>query len=163
MTWWFWDAVYLLSSLSYRQQRWTEAASPGTWGASLALGPGTKPVLDGADLMDRSALACLSAGCLSPLCTVQEEVNPLVCQSYQTLRSTETSLFEAMCWVVSWCLGVGVYVCLHVLELHFLLAEFQVMNYLSHGLNYQGKSLWQTRSCSRFSLKLKTLMLFLNL
>lgn len=79
MTWWFWDAVFLLSSLSYRQQRWTETASRGPWGPSLALGPGTKPVLDVADFMDRSTLACLSAGCcLSPLCTVQEEVNPLV-------------------------------------------------------------------------------------
>lgn len=79
MTWWFWDAVFLLSSLSYLQQQWTKAASRGPWGASLALGPGTNPVLDIADFKDRSALACLSAGCcLSPLCTDREEVHPLV-------------------------------------------------------------------------------------
>lgn len=146
------------------KKSWMKAASRGPWGASLALRPGTKPGLDVADYMDRSAFPCLSAGCcLSRLCTVQEEVHPLVdwvCLSVkQTFGSTETSFFESVHWVEK-CGHGRVFACS---ELHFLLAEFEVMDYLSHGLNQQGKSQWQTPSCSRFSLKLKTLVLYLFL
>lgn len=166
MTWWIWDAVFPLFSLSYLQQRWTKAATRGPWGASLALGPAAKPVLDVADFMDRSALACLSAGCcLSLLCTVEEEVHPLL--NYVSVKTDthidKNRLFWIMCCVAIWCLGVGVrlFACFGVAFL--LLAEFEVIDYLSHSLNQQGKSLWQTSSCSRFVFKAENLLqLFLN-
>lgn len=68
-------------------------------GASLALGRGTKPVLDIADFMDRSALACLSSGyCLSPLCTDQEYCR-WVCLSVKSDRLTETGILNRFFWI----------------------------------------------------------------
>lgn len=148
---------------SYFQQRWTKAACQGPWGASLALGPGTKPVLDVADFREGSALACLSAGCcLSPLCTVQEEVHPLVDWVCLSVKSDSQKDRKKTFWNL--CVELVFGVCMFWSCILSLLSLRWWITYqaarTSRGNHYDKHPI-----APGFSLKLKTLTLhlFLNL